>query len=164
MIVAVSAPPNIDTSAAVARLAERHRVRPEEDPARAVCRRYQFQTLYDMPAGLQLAVREQLVRDHLDHVSKPGDRLLDYSVAAWLADWMRWQWHATSTRLWAEVLEVARQCASRYDLVYHLETGPVRRYDGYVWLDVENSRQVNGLLHHVHRELGIETRVRYSVE
>ena len=164
MVIAISAPPNVDTSVAIARLAERHRRPAEEDPARAVCRRYHFQTLYDMPASLQLTVRERLVREHLEHVRAYGDLLLDYSVAGWLAEWMRWHWNATPTRQWAEVMETARQCASRYDVVYHLETGATRRYDGYVWLDVENSRQVNGLLHHVHRELGIEARVRYALD
>ncbi len=156
MIVAVSAPPLVDRSTVIQELASRYGLRQVEDPAPGLCAQLGFQTLYDLPPELQRTCREQLLREHLAFVEQADDVLLEFSAVEWLADWMRWCWSGTSTRLWADILEVGKRAVGRYTELFHLEDGPPRAYDGYVWLDRENSEQASSLMRFLHRELGID--------
>jgi hypothetical protein len=155
MIYSVSASPRIDKGAVVQALAARHNLTVVPDPARALCKAYGFQTLYDMPFELQRAVRMQLVHDHLPFLSSAGDVVLEFSIAEWLADWMRWFWGRTPTEAWEGVMATAARAAERYNAVVHLDDGPARAYDGYAWLDRRNSSQVNVLLKVLYGELGL---------
>jgi hypothetical protein len=160
VIVAVSSAPVYDKSDVVARLASMHGLEIVADPAPALCDAFGFQTLYEMPADLQRACREQLLRDHLSFVQSHDDVVFGFSAVEWLADWMRWFWGTTPTESWAGILALGGEAARRYGSIYHVVAGPRRAYDGYAWLDAENSRQVNSLIGYLHGELGVADIVR----
>ncbi|MFS8084620.1 MAG: hypothetical protein ACMG6H_03255 [Acidobacteriota bacterium] len=163
MIIAVSAPPIVDKTQAAQALAEKYHLTAHEDPMRAACEDYGFQTIYEMPEQLQGELREQLATAHVDLLSQPGDLLLNYSVVEWVADWMRWSWNGISAEGWSKIIGLARSSASQYDQIIHLDHGTTKPYDGYVWLDKTNSEQVNRLMKHLYEELDLMEKVRYSV-
>jgi hypothetical protein len=160
MIIAISAMPLLDTSELAKTLAAEHKLEIYEDPAPAICRQYGFQTLYEIPTSLQLEVREQLVVEHAELLQTGEDLLLNYSVFGFLADWMRWAWGSTPTEKWDNIKRISAVSASRYEAVYHLNNGPVREYDGYVWFDRRNAEQINSLLKYLYRELNIVDRLK----
>lgn len=164
MIIAVSSAPIVDKTREVRLLSDRYNLEVQEDPTSQICLQYGFQTIYDMPSPLQGNVREQIIGTHLKKVSQGDDLLLSYSVFEWLADWMRWSWNATSTERWSEILATASSSAGRYDQLYHLEHDVRRPYDGYVWLDKENAKQVNSMMKFLYQELGVVDKVRYTIE
>ena len=146
MIIAISSPPPIDTTEFAQKLAEQNGLKIIEDPAPSLCREYGFQTLYDMPQKLQGEIRERLIREHRDLVKTNNDMLLNYSVFEYLADWMRWFWADTPSEKWEEILGVAAESAQLYDQIYHVEAGTLREYDGYIWFDKRNAKQISNLL------------------
>jgi hypothetical protein len=160
MIIALASPPVVDLSRTVEELAKRHGLTPRFDPTRSVVESYGFQTLYDMPEALQRKVREDLIRDHLAFVSRQDAVVLDYSVFGWLADWMRWFWNHTPTEKWDEILALAAAITERYTIVHHVESGPEKPYDGFVWRDRRNTRQINGLLKLLFDELEVGPKLR----
>jgi len=164
MIISISTAPNIDTTALAQTLAQKYKLAIHEDPARTMCKQYGFQTIYDMPMILQKQVRKQLITNHLEFLTQHDDVLLNYSIVQWLADWMRWFWHTTPTEEWSQIMEIATTCAQKYQTVYHLQGTATQGYDGYVWLDKENSKQVNSLMLYLYAELGISERVKHEVE
>lgn len=153
MIIAVSSAPIVDKSREVHALADKHNLQIHEDPMRATCEEYGFQTIYDMPARLQAEIRERLLHEHARFLEQGSDWLLNYSVVEWLADWMRWSWNTTSTESWSKIMATAKSAAQRYDHVYHVENQVLVPYDGYVWRDKENSEQLNGLMKYLYGEL-----------
>lgn len=156
MIVAVAAAPLWDKRALVDSLAKEHGLPIVADPAPALCKRYGFQTLYDMPEPLQGTARRELVAEHLAWVRAPGAKgVLAFAVSEWLADWMRWSWHNVPTETWEGIVADARAAASKYAAIHVLEEGAPRPYDGYAWLDRRNSAQLAGLLGFAHQELGV---------
>ncbi len=163
MIITISAAPRIETAEVAKKLAAKHGLAIQPDPSAQVCAEYGFQTIYEMPATLQARVREQLIREHCEVVSKTDDLLLNYSIFPWLADWMRWFWSSTPTERWEEIMEVAAGAARRYELIYHVESDKVQMYDGYLWLDKRNSSQINSLLRHLYREFEVSDRVRFEI-
>jgi hypothetical protein len=164
MIIAVSSAPIVDKAREVQLLSDRYKLEVQEDPTPKICSQYGFQTIYDMPSELQCKVREQIIETHRDYVSQWDDVLLSYSVVEWLADWMRWSWNTVSTERWAKVLATASSSVGRYDQLYHLEHNVRRPYDGYVWLDKENSAQVNSMMRFLFQELGVVDKVRYTID
>ena len=160
MIIAIASPPIVDTSRVAQELAKRHGLNLHSDPTKAVAEGYGFQTLYDMPEALQRKVREDLIRDHLAFVSRQDGVVLDYSVYNWLADWMRWFWNHTPTEKWEEILALASAITERYSVVHHLESGPEKAYDGFVWRDRRNSKQIDGLLKSLFDELKVGAKLR----
>ena len=64
----ISAPPALDVSKLVDRLKSVAPV--TADPARALCLRYGYQTLYEIPVPLQKQLRRELIGD-----SEPSGRL-----------------------------------------------------------------------------------------
>ncbi len=152
MIIAISSAPPFDTKKTAEKLAEQHGLKIIEDPSPQICRQYGFQTIYDMPQALQTEIRERLIREHTDFVKANDNLVLNFSVFEFLADWMRWFWANTPTEKWEEMMNVAAEAVNRYDEIYHVETGKKREYDGYVWFDDRNSKQINGLLHYLYSE------------
>ena len=146
MIISISSTPPVDTTELAKELAEENGLTVIGDPAPSVCRDFGFQTLYDMPDVLQLEIRERLIFDHLELVSTRTGVLLNFSVFQYLADWMRWFWTNTPTEKWDEITSAASDCAKLYDRVYHVEVGPRRAYDGYVWFDRLNAEQISTLM------------------
>lgn len=164
MIISISVAPNVDTLVVAQTMAEKYGLVIHEDPARVMCEQYGFQTIYDMPVVLQKQVRKQLISDHLDLLAHQDNLLLNYSIIQWLADWMRWFWHTTPSQEWTQIMETAKQCVQKYQSIYHLQDNVNRAYDGYVWLDKENSKQINSLMLYLYAELGISDQVKYEVE
>jgi hypothetical protein len=154
----ISAPPTLDVSAFAARLAAGGRI--IADPTRAACERYGYQTLYEVPLGLQKELRRGLIRAHAEALQRDAGAVCDHSVFAWLADWMRWLWSHTPAEEWDAVLAEARPAVERSEVIHHVATGPAARYDGHRWLDAGNARQVERLMRSLYRELGCEDRVR----
>jgi hypothetical protein len=164
VIIAISAPPVTDKATLTRSLAERYSLPIERDPSSAVCRSWGFQTLYEMPVDLQRQVRLSLLTAHRDALMGGAPRVYDYSAFEMLADWMRWFWGATPTEEWENVLTIGRDCASRYEQLYHLENGADLPYDGYVWFDRRNAAQQGRLIRHLYTELGVHDRVRFGAE
>jgi hypothetical protein len=162
MIIAIAAPPPIDTGELARRLAARHGLAIQEDPAPRLCQEFGFQTLYDMPRVLQRDVRDRLLSDHASLVESATDLLLNYSIVNYLADWMRWFWADTSTEKWASVLALAERVASRYDRIHHVGKGATRPYDGYVWFDARNAAQIDGLMRTLYADLHVAHRVQFD--
>jgi hypothetical protein len=160
MIIAIACPPIVDPSRIVEDLAKRHGLKPHSDPTRGVVEGYGFQTLYDMPAALQRKVREDLIRDHVAFVGRQDGVVLDYSVYNWLADWMRWFWNHTPTEKWEEIMDLAAAITKRYAAVHHIESGPEKPYDGFVWRDRRNTKQIDGLLKLLFDELKVGAKLR----
>ena len=159
MIIAISASPVVDTTAAKEILSQKYNLTIKEDPMKEACLRYGFQTIYDMPNDLQKYVRGELIRDHIDFLNRNDNLLLNYSVIFWLADWMRWFWSATPSQSWNKILDTASNCVQKYDQIYHLDDNCNRVYDGYVWLDEDNSRQINSLIKYLYKEFGVDDKL-----
>ncbi len=153
----ISAPPALDASRLAARLAEGRAI--VTDPAPALCLRYGYQTLYEIPAGLQKKLRRELIRGHAELLRENPECVCDHSVFLYLADWMRWTWSATSTEEWEAVLVEAWPAVERSDRIHHVVSGPRALYDGYRWLDSGNAKQVDRLMRNLYRDFECEGRV-----
>lgn len=154
----ISAAPALDVSALAARLAGGTSV--IADPSRALCERYGYQTLYEVPVELQKAMRRELIRGHAGFLRERRDGVWDHSVFAWLADWMRWLWGETPAEEWDAVLEDARLAVEASDTIHHVVHAPRAPYDGYRWLDARNAAQVERLMRALYRDFGCEARVK----
>lgn len=154
----ISAPPTVDVSALAARLAGTAAA--FADPSRALCERYGYQTLYEVPVELQKRLRLELIAGHARSLERERAGVWDHSVFAWLADWMRWLWGATPAEEWEDVLALARPAVEASDVIRHVVAGPRARYDGYRWLDARNAAQVERLMRALYRDFGCESRVR----
>jgi hypothetical protein len=154
----ISAPPTIDVRALAASLAGPGRI--VTDPSRALCERYGYQTLYEVPVMLQKRLRRELIRAHAETLREAPDAVCDHSVFAWLADWMRWLWSETPAEEWESVLVEARPAIDRSDAIHHVVDGPRATYDGYRWLDWRSAVQVERLMRGMYREFGCEARVK----
>ena len=155
----ISAPASIDTSALAVRLAG-GTARVIVDPSRALCERYGYQTLYEIPVKLQKRLRRELIGAHAETLRGSADAVCDHSVFAWLADWMRWLWSQTPAEEWDSVLVEARPAVERSDSIHHVVDGPRAGYDGYRWLDPRNAAQIERLMRSLYREFGCEARVK----
>lgn len=154
----ICAPQSLDVSALAARLAGGRPVL--GDPSRALCERYGYQTLYEIPVPLQKRLRRELIVAHAATLAAQPDAVCDHSVFAWLADWMRWLWGETPTEEWEAVLVEARPAVERSEAIVHVVEGPRAAYDPYRWLDARNARQVERLMRQLYRDFGVESRVR----
>jgi len=154
----ISAAPVIDVSAFAARLAGSGTV--ITDPSPALCRRYGYQTLYEIPAGLQRRLRLELIEAHARTLASNPMAVCDHSVFAWLADWMRWLWGETPTEEWERVIAIARLATEHSEVIHHVTAGPRAAYDGYRWLDARNAAQLDPLMRSLYRQLGCEARVK----
>lgn len=159
MIISISSSPIVDTSGLVAELSKKYNLPVIADPMRQACERRRFQTIYDMPGDLQKEVRWSLLKDHLGWLKGKASGLLDFSPVAWCADWMRWMWSDTPTAEWEKVFRVLGECVAEYDRIYHVVNGPLRPYDGYVWRDANNAKQVEGLMRFLYQELGVMEKI-----
>lgn len=159
MIIVISSPPPIDTTELAEKLASQNDLKIIEDSAPLICREYGFQTIYDMPFELQTEIREKLIKDHAEFVKSNDNILLNYSVFGYLADWMRWAWATTPTEKWEEILSVASETVNHYDRIYHVEEGKSLEYDGYVWFDQRNSKQINNLIKHLYTEMSVSEKL-----
>jgi len=153
----ISAPPALDISVLAGRLAEGRAV--TADPARAMCKRYGYQTLYEIPYDLQRRLRRELIRAHAEQLREHPDCVCDHSVFSFLADWMRWLWSETTTEEWEAVLVEAWPAVERSETIHHVIAAPRAVYDGYRWLDAGHSKQVEKLMRGLYREFGCEGRV-----
>lgn len=153
----ISAPPALDVSKLVDRLKSVAPV--TADPARALCRRYGYQTLYEIPVPLQKQLRRELIRTHAETLRAGADVVCDHSVFGYLADWMRWLWGATPTQEWDSVLIEAMPAVERSETIHHVVAAPRSEYDGYKWLDAGNAKQSERLMRHLYRDFGCEKRV-----
>lgn len=158
MLIAISAPPDVDKSAVAQRLAG-NGAPIEGDPSKALCHSYGFQTLYEMPADLQKTARRRLLTEHLARLEDGRDGVFAFSAVEWLADWMRWLWSATPTEEWEEIVALAQRCIARYDVIHHLDSGPKKAYDGFVWFDRRNAEQQRLLMHMLYGSLGVAGKV-----
>jgi hypothetical protein len=154
----ISAAPSIDVRPLAARLAGAANV--VADPSRAVCERYGYQTLYEIPVELQKRLRRELIRAHAETLRQAPDAVCDHSVFAWLADWMRWLWSHTPTEEWESVLADARPAIERSEVIHHVVDGPRAAYDGYRWNDSRNAAQIERLMRGLYLEFGCESRVK----
>ena len=154
----ISAPATIDVSALAARLAGKGV--PFRDPSRALCTRYGYQTLYEVPVDLQKRLRLEVIGVHSRILAADPNVVCDHSVFAWLADWMRWLWSATPAEEWEAVLAAARPAIERSTVIHHVVQGPAAAYDGYRWLDARNAAQADALMRGLYRQFGCEGRVK----
>lgn len=154
----ISAPQTIDVSALAVRLAPGRLV--VADPSRALCERYGYQTLYEVPAAEQKSLRLELIRAHARSLEGLADGVWDHSVFAWLADWMRWIWGDTPSEEWDAVIGAARPAVEACDVIHHVVSGPRASYDGYRWLDERNAQQAERLMRALYRDFRCESRVR----
>jgi hypothetical protein len=154
----ICAPPTIDVSSHAASLSPAGKL--VTDPSRELCRKYGYQTLYEIPIELQKRLRRELIRNHAEALRTQPDAVFDHSVFAWLADWMRWTWAATPSEEWESVLIEARPAIDRSEVIHHVVDGPRTGYDGYKWLDARNGKQVERLMRSLYREFGVEARVK----
>lgn len=159
MIIAISSPPSFETSDLAKKLAEQHGLKIIEDPAPQICKEYGFQTLYDMPFELQSEIRERLIFEHAQFVKDNENILLNFSVTEFLADWMRWFWANTPTEKWEKVMVAGSGTANRYDKIYHVEEGESKEYDGYVWFDKRNIKQINSLLKYLYEDMNLTEKI-----
>lgn len=153
----ISAPPSIDIAAFAKSLAGSSAVL--HDPSRALCERYGYQTLYEIPLELQKRLRLQLIAGHAEALALSSSVVCDHSVFAWLADWMRWIWGQTKAAEWDAVLAAAGPAIERSDVIHHVSAGPRAAYDGYRWLDARNASQVEPLMRFIYDETGCRARV-----
>src|SRR5450432_343159 len=151
----ICAPPAIDVSPFARTLAGGGAI--VADPSRALCERFGYQTLYEIPAALQKRLRRRLIGGHLEALQRNPDAVFDHSVLTWLADWMRWLWGETSTEEWESVLAEARTAVDLSDRIHHISDGPQAAYDGYRWLDARNSKQIEGILRGLYAQFGCES-------
>jgi hypothetical protein len=154
----ISAPATIDVSAFAARLAGKGVA--VADPSRALCARYGYQTLYEIPVALQKRLRLELIETHARILRADAKVVCDHSVFAWLADWMRWLWAATPAEEWEQVLAAAQPAVDGSTVIHHVVQGPKAAYDGYRWLDQRNAAQADALMRGLYRQLGCEARVK----
>src|SRR5258706_2348326 len=154
----ISAPATVDVSAYAARLAGA--AKPVADPSRALCERFGYQTLYEIPVALQKHLRLELIAAHAQSLAADPNAVCDHSVFAWLADWMRWLWSATPTEEWEAVLAAASPAVERSEAIHHVVAGPRAGDDGYRWLDVRNAAQLDSLMRTLYRQLGCAARVK----
>lgn len=161
MITIVTGPPTLDVRRRALEVSRQQNAVFIADPTPLLCKHLGWQTLYEMPPATQSEARLALLREHRVRVEE-GNAVLDHSIVGWLADWMRWHWGSTTTELWDEVMDEARQVAAHYGTVEHIEHGSARGYDGHAWLDARNSRQIDRLMRHLYGELGLDGRVSYS--
>jgi hypothetical protein len=154
----ISAPPTIDVSALAANVAGLGPV--DRDPTRALAERYGYQTLYEMPAAFQKRVRLELIDAHTKVLRERAHAVLDHSVFAYLADWMRWLWAQTPSEEWEKVLAHAAPAIELSETIHHVITGPAAVYDGFRWLDTDNGRQVERLMRGLYRDFRCEGRVK----
>ena len=152
----ISAPPSLDISSLTSRLAPGGII---VDPARELCKRYGYQTLYEVPKDLQKRLRRELIRGHAEKLQEKPDAVFDHSVFLYLADWMRWIWGDTPTEEWESVLIEALPAIDRSEKIHHVVAGPRGDYDGYRWLDMRNAKQVEKIMRGLYREFGCEKRV-----
>jgi hypothetical protein len=153
----ISAPPTLDVAAFARTLGK---TQPYGDPSRALCAKYGYQTLYEMPVALQKRVRLEVIESHAQVLAADANAICDHSVFVWLADWMRWLWGATPSEEWERVLAAAAPAAQRSEAIHHVVDGPRAAYDGYRWLDARNAAQLDPLVRLLYREFGCEPRVR----
>ena len=153
----ISAAPSLDISSFATRLASGSSF--VADPAAALCRRYGYQTLYEVPRDLQKQLRRELIRGHADKLQQEAAGIFDHSVFLYLADWMRWLWGHTPTEEWESVLIDALPAVDRSEKIHHVIDGPRADYDGYKWLDMRNAKQVEKIMRGLYREYGCEARV-----
>lgn len=153
----ISAPANIDVAAYAAKIAAGSAV--IADPSRAMCERFGYQTLYEVPVELQKQLRLDLIIAHGEALGENAQAVFDHSVFAWLADWMRWLWGQTPAEEWEAVLAAAAPAVARSETIHHVVNGPRAGYDGYRWLDARNAAQVERLMRALYRDLGCEARV-----
>jgi hypothetical protein len=129
------------------------------DPSRALCERFGYQTLYEIPAAHQKSLRRQLIREHIESLRRNPDSVFDHSVFTWLADWMRWLWGETSSEEWESVLAEATPAIDLSERIHHVSGGGPAAYDGYRWLDARNSAQVEVIVRGLYVQFGCEARV-----
>jgi hypothetical protein len=153
----ISAAPSLDVSTLAARLATGAAL--VHDPSRALCQRYGYQTLYEVPKDLQKRLRRELIRGHAEQLRERPDGVFDHSVFLFLADWMRWLWGETPTEEWESVLVDAIPAVDRSEKIHHVVAAPRAGYDGYRWLDARNAKQVDKIMRGLYREFGCESRV-----
>jgi hypothetical protein len=153
----ISAAPVFDARTLAARLSRGGAV--VADPSQAMCARYGFRTIYEMPAPLQKRLRLELIRHHAATLRGHENAVFDHSVFVWLADWMRWLWPDTPVKEWDDVLGHAKGAVSLSDRIHHVIGGPGAAYDGYRWLDEGNARQIEKLCRSLYKEFGCEDRV-----
>ncbi len=154
----ISAPPDVDISQLVDRIAGIAPV--DTDPARGLLRRYGYQTIYEVPRDLQKRLRLELIDLHVEALEASPHAICDYSVFAYLADWMRWLWSATAAQEWERVLDRARPAVELSETIHHVAAGPRAAGDGYRWLDHDNARQVERLMRSLYRDYECEARVK----
>lgn len=164
MMIAISGAPPVVTSALARHLAATHGLEVSPDPTPSLCATYGFQTLYDMPIDLRGDIRLRLITEHIRLIEQGADLVVEQSLFPWMADWMRWHWAHTPSQAWEAVYSLAERAARRYDVIYHVEGGPTRSYDGFAWLDKDNARQINRLLRMLYVELGVSELVRFLTE
>lgn len=145
MKISLLAPPRLDIEGFVNELSIKYKLPIAEDPLRATCIKYGFQTAYDMPVELQLKIRESVLRDHLIALEHGQNAIFPFCPCMWLADWMRWTWSSVPAEKWEEITAIAKLCMEQYDKVILLSGSKVAAYDGYTWLDQDNSRQLASL-------------------
>jgi hypothetical protein len=161
MIIAISAPPIVDAASYAEQRARELRLPVLSDPLRQRCLELKFQTVYDMPLETQMWVRREVLKAHCNWVQAGEDAVLDFSVATWCADWMRWCWSCTPAAEWEQVREWVNECLRRYDEIVHIEAGPLKAYDGYVWRDPNNAAQINRLIQFIYEDAGVLARVKF---
>lgn len=158
MRIVISTPPTFDVADYARSLAKGRAVIP--DPSRALCARYGYQTLYEVPVDLQKSLRRELIRGHAEALGANSDAVFDHGVFAWLADWMRWLWGHTPAEEWESVLVEARPAVARAEEIHHVVDGPRAGYDGYRWLDPRNGAQIERIMRSLYREFGCESLVK----
>lgn len=153
----ISAAPSLDIAAFAKGLAPGASV--IVDPSRAVCARYGYQTLYEVPRELQKQLRRELIRGHAEKLQASANGVFDHSIFLFLADWMRWLWGDTPSEEWESVLIEALPAVDRSEKIHHVVAAPRAGYDGYRWLDARNAKQVEKIMRGLYREYGCESRV-----
>jgi hypothetical protein len=161
MIIVVAAAPNRDPGPRAREVSASRAFRIVADPTPALCRAWGFQTLYEMPPVLQSDARLEILRRHRAELDA-GSAVFEQGVVAWLADWMRWHWSATTSEAWENVLAEARAIAARYDAIEHRDDAPLRGYDGHHWLDRRHAEQVERCMRVLYDELGLVRRVAFA--
>ena len=153
----ICAAPSLDISAFATQLAKGSSL--VTDPSRALCARYGYQTLYEVPRELQKRLRRELIRGHAEKLQQNAGAVFDHSIFLFLADWMRWLWGDTPTEEWESVLIDAMPAVDRSEKIHHVIAAPRAGYDGYRWLDMRNAKQVEKVMRGLYREFGCEARV-----
>jgi hypothetical protein len=154
----ISAPPTIDVSTLAANIAGLAPV--DADPTRSLVERYGYQTLYEIPRDFQKKIRLELIDSHTKRLRESPHAVLDHSVFAYLADWMRWLWSDTHAEEWEMVLKRATPAVELSEAIHHVVSGPAADYDGFRWLDQDHARQLERLMRSLYRDFRCEGRVK----